>query len=143
MRVVNYQYLSLFGTAKERRHANMILNFFFKGDDKKHRERGNVGLVWQRKLDNRAIIRTNIISERPKTMTTDFIQKYQKAEMKKLMKEMGKKPNAVVHFVKGLNVAQKDIEKFFIGSVEALVFGTFVVVFATITLLLVPVIHLN
>lgn len=143
MRVTNYQYLSLYGTAKERRHANMILDFFFKGDDKKHRERGNVGLVWQRKLNNRAIINSNFISERPKTMTTDFIQNYQRAEMKKLMREVRIKQSPIVHFVKGLNVAQKDIEKFFIGSVEALVFGTFVVVFATITLLLVPVIHLN
>lgn len=143
MRVSNYQYLSLYGTAKERRHANMILNFFFKGDDKKHRERGNVGLVWQRKLNNRAIIRSNFISERPKTMTTDFIQTYQKAEMKKLMRDIRKKQSPVVHFIKGLNISQKEIHQFLTGSLEAVIFATFMVIFSAITLLLVPVIHLN
>lgn len=80
---------------------------------------------------------------------TNYMQTGSK-EAKQLMKEVRRDirnrtstTHAVVHFVKGLNVAQQDIEKFLIGSVEALVFATFAVVFAIITLLLVPVVPLN
>ena len=131
MRVSNYQYLSLFGSKAERRLANKILDFHFKR------------LIRTRKVDNEAIINSNQVSERPKTMTTDFIQTYQKAEMKKLMRDIRKKQSPVVHFIKGLNISQKEIHQFLTGSLEAVIFATFMVIFSAITLLLVPVIHLN
>lgn len=131
MRVTNYQYLSLYGNKAERRLANKILDFHFKR------------LIRTRKVDNEAIINSNQVSERPKTMTTDFIQKYQKVEMKKLMRDIRTKPNSVVHFFKGLSISQKEIHQFLTGSLEAVIFATFMVIFSAITLLLVPVIHLN
>lgn len=119
-----FQYLSLYGNKRERQLANKILSFHFKR------------LVLSRKVDAESY-KTIIKQGLPMTYTTN------RKEAKQLMSEIRrdiKNRNSVSHFIKGLNVAQKDIAEFLMGS---LVFATFMVLFATITLLLVPVVPLN
>jgi len=124
MRVVNYQYISLYGNKAERQLANKILNFHFKR------------LILSRKVDNEAL------SDYMKQgLPMSYIHNH--AEARQLVRDIRKKRSPIVHFFKGLNIAQKDINKFFVNSLGALVFGTFLVILATITLLLVPVVPLN
>lgn len=121
----NIQFLSLYGDRRERKHANKILTAYFKS------------LTLKRKVDNEAL--SDYIKQG--LPMTNYMTCGSK-EAKQLMRDI-RRTRAKNSLVKGLNKAQANINQFFVDSVGVLVFGTFLVIFSAITLLLVPVISLN